>query len=65
MERAMEYRGIEFSVVQSLSPKGWKWIIRLGDTEKLGGTQHDRRSAIARAKQFIDDFIAKKERSLE
>ncbi|MGY8681226.1 hypothetical protein Q2941_26035 [Bradyrhizobium sp. UFLA05-153] len=59
----MEHGGIEFFLVQSLSPKGWKWIVRLGDIEKLGSTEVDRQSAIGRAKQFIDDFIAKRKLS--
>ncbi|MVT63550.1 hypothetical protein GPL21_00280 [Bradyrhizobium pachyrhizi] len=57
------HRGLDFSVVQSLSPRGWKWIIHLGQGEKIGGTHSDRQSAIKRAKQFIDDYTAKNKRS--
>jgi hypothetical protein len=56
----MNYREIEFAVVQSLSPKGWRWSINLGDKE-AGGTQYDRDSAIHRAKKYIDDLIQKRE----
>ena len=58
----MNYREMEFAVVQSLSPKGWRWSINLGNRE-AGGTQFDRDSAIRRAKKYIDDLIEKRERT--
>jgi hypothetical protein len=56
----MNYRGIDFAVVQALSPKGWKWSVNLGRRD-AGGTQYDRESALRRAKQYIDELIKKRE----
>ena len=60
----MNYRGIDFTVVQSLSPKGWKWSVNLGHKD-AGGTQYmyDRESAVRRAKLYIDELIKKRELS--
>jgi hypothetical protein len=60
----MNYRGVDFMVVQSLSPRGWKWSVNLGHRE-AGGTQYDRESAISKAKKCIDDLIRKRQRSDE
>jgi hypothetical protein len=35
----MNYRDKDFTVVQSLSPKGWKWSVNLGHKE-ASGTQY-------------------------
>jgi hypothetical protein len=59
---SMDYRGIDFTVVQSLSPKGWKWSVSLGHKD-AGGTQYDRESAVRRAKLYIDELIKKREQS--
>jgi hypothetical protein len=58
----MNYRGIDFTVVQALSPKGWKWSVSLGGRDP-GGTQYDRESALRRAKLYIDELIKKRELS--
>jgi hypothetical protein len=58
----MNYRGVDFTVVQSLSPKGGKWSVNLGHKE-AGGTQYDRESALSRVKLYIDELIKKREQS--
>jgi hypothetical protein len=58
----MNYRGIDFKVVQALSPKGWKWSVNLSGRD-AGGTQYDRESALRRAKLYIDELIKKRELS--
>jgi hypothetical protein len=60
----MKYRGIDFAVVQALSPKGWKWSVNLGRRD-AGGTQYDREGAVRRAKRYIDELIRKREPSEE
>jgi hypothetical protein len=59
----MNYRGVDFTVGQSLSPKGWKWCVNLGH-KNAGGTQYDHESAVSRAKQYIDKLIKKREQSV-
>ena len=58
----MTYRDMDFTVAQSLSPKGWKWSINLGHRD-AGGTQYDRESAVRRAKLYIDELIKTRELS--
>ena len=58
----MNYRDKDFTVVRSLSPKGWKWSVNLGHKD-ASGTQFDRESAICRAKRYIDELINKREQS--
>ena len=50
----MEYRGVEYAVVQAI-PTGWRWSVkRAGQSDKVG-TSLTRESAILRAKRFIDE----------
>ena len=53
----MEYRGVEFTVLQTLSPKGWKWTIELPGQKPKSGVVHDRAGAIVRAKRAIDTAL--------
>jgi len=50
----MEYRGVEFTVLQTLSPKGWKWTIELPGHKPKSGVTHDRADAIVHARRAID-----------
>ena len=54
----MEYRGVEFNVVQTLSPKGWRWVVRVDQGERTGRVR-DRHTAVRRAKEVIDGLIGK------
>jgi hypothetical protein len=52
----MEYRGFEYTIVQSLSPKGWCWSVVRDRDDKIGFAPY-REGAIFRAKKFIDQLI--------
>ena len=54
----MEYRGVEFNVVQTLSPKGWRWVVKVSQSERTGRVR-DRHTAVRRAKEVIDGLIEK------
>jgi len=41
----MEYKGMQYSVVQTSSPTGWKWIVRL-DGKTKAGTAPNRTAAV-------------------
>jgi hypothetical protein len=51
----MEYRGIEYTVVQTIE-NGWRWSVRRAPKDKVGNSSH-RDTAIVRARQFIDGLI--------
>ena len=51
----MEYKGVEYFVVQLTDGIGWRWEIRLDDGKnKSGSTPVSRAVAIKQAKREID-----------
>jgi hypothetical protein len=51
----MEYRGVEYMVVQTI-PNGWRWSVKRDRNDKVG-TAFDRRGAIRLAQKFIDELL--------
>jgi len=51
----MEYRGIQYAVVRTIT-KGWRWSVKRDHNDKVG-TSLDRDNAILRAKRFIDELV--------
>jgi hypothetical protein len=51
----MEYRGIEYAVVQTID-NDWRWSVKRAPKDKVGKSSH-RDTAITRAHQFIDGLI--------
>jgi hypothetical protein len=51
----MEYRGIEYQVVQTIT-NAWRWSVKREDGSKMGIVL-DRDTAIQRAERFIDELI--------
>jgi hypothetical protein len=51
----MEYKGVEYSVVQLTDGSGWRWEVRFGDGKhKTGVTPISRAAAIILAEYEID-----------
>jgi hypothetical protein len=51
----MQYKGVQYSVVQLTDGVGWRWEIRFGDGKrKIGVTPVSRAAAIKLAKYEID-----------
>jgi hypothetical protein len=54
----MEYKGVEFTVVQLIDDTGWRWEIRLGDGKTRSGiTPASRAVAIKLAESEIDRIL--------
>jgi hypothetical protein len=54
----MNYKGIEYSVVQTACPTGWKWTVYLdADTIRTGST-YSKEEAVRRAQLAVDKAIA-------
>jgi hypothetical protein len=54
----MEYKGMEFSVVQMVDGSGWRWEIKVdGGKTRTGVTQASRAAAIKLAKHEIDRIL--------
>jgi hypothetical protein len=54
----MEYRGVEYSVVQLTDGSGWRWEVRFADgSNKSAVTPVSRAVAIKQAKDEIDRIL--------
>jgi hypothetical protein len=56
----MEHRGVEFTVVQTANPTGWRWTVEIPGQKPRSGAVHDRAGAIANAKRAIDIALGAK-----
>ncbi len=55
---SMEYRGFGFSVVQTISPTGWKWTVDLLPLQKSRtGDTFSKEDGVRRARAVIDQVI--------
>jgi hypothetical protein len=50
----MQYKGIEYQVVQTANPTGWKWTAQLDVTRTRSGTSYSMKSASLEAQRKID-----------
>ena len=58
----MEYKGVEYSVVQLTEDRVWRWTIRFGnDKHKSGVTPVSRAVAIKQARYEIDRVLKDRE----
>lgn len=55
----MEYKGVEYQVVQTTDPTGWKWTVELGREQTRTGSGRSRTAAIGLAQITIDEAIKK------
>jgi hypothetical protein len=53
----MQYRNIQFSVVQTANPTGFKWTIELGAGLIKTGISHSMKVAILDAQRKIDKAL--------
>jgi hypothetical protein len=53
----MEYRNIEYQVVQTSSPTGWKWTVHIPGRRVRTGSSYNRASAIGLAQRAIDKLL--------
>ena len=59
----MEYRGVEYEVVQTIT-NGWRWSVKRDHNDKVGASP-DRAQAIRLAQRFIDELIKSRERQAD
>jgi hypothetical protein len=53
----MEYKGIEYTVVQTASPTGWKWTVLVDATRRKTGDVYSRATAVSTAEHVIDKIV--------
>jgi hypothetical protein len=56
----MEYRGIQYQVVQTANPTGFKWTVDLGDGRIRTGQSFAMKAAIVDAERKIDRALKEK-----
>jgi hypothetical protein len=54
----VEQKGIQYQVVQTASPTGFKWIVRLDEHRTKTGLSHSKASAISNAVRAIDKAVS-------
>jgi hypothetical protein len=52
----MEYRGVEYLVVRTITPTRWRWSVKRGHKDKAGRSA-TREGAISHAQRFIDGLL--------
>jgi hypothetical protein len=50
----VQYKAIEYQVVRTANPTGWKWTVQLGATRTRTGTSYSMKSAALDAQRKID-----------
>jgi hypothetical protein len=50
----MEYKGIEYTVMQTSDPRHWKWTVHLDPTRKKTGSAYSKALAMRLAQTAID-----------
>jgi hypothetical protein len=50
----MEHKGIQFSVVQTANPSGFRWTVQLDATRTRCGVSYSMKAAILDAQRKID-----------
>jgi hypothetical protein len=58
----MEYKGVEFSVVQLTDNSGWRWEIRFSDGRTKTGVMAASRAAAIKTAEFEIDRAMRDER---
>jgi hypothetical protein len=53
----MEHKGIRYDVVQSASPRGWKWVVHLSATKTKTGFSYSKQLAAFAAIKAIDNAL--------
>jgi hypothetical protein len=59
----MQYRDIEYQVVQTSNPTGWKWTVQLDESRSRTGSGFNRTNAIGLAQRAIDKALKAADRS--
>jgi hypothetical protein len=58
----MDYKGVEYTIVQTANPSGWKWTVFLDATRTRTGESPTRQLAVLEAERAIDKAIERDKR---
>jgi hypothetical protein len=54
----VEHKGVQYQVVQTANPTGFKWIVHLDENRTKTGLSYSRTSAISSAVRAIDKVMS-------
>jgi hypothetical protein len=54
----MEHKGIQYQIVQTASPTGWKWSVQIDDNRTKTGTSFSKGNAIFQAVTAINKVLS-------
>jgi hypothetical protein len=54
----VEHKGIQYQVVQTANPTGFKWTVHLDENRTKTGLSYSRASAISNAVRAIDKAVS-------
>jgi hypothetical protein len=60
----MEHKGIEYKIVQTANPTGWKWIVLVDEARRKTGLAHSRIEAVISAERAIDRLPKRSDKSM-
>jgi hypothetical protein len=52
--KPLQYKGVEYRILQTANPTGFKWIVQLEETRTRTGTSASMRTAVLDAQRKID-----------
>jgi hypothetical protein len=56
----MEHKGVQYELLESASPRGWKWVVQLGAT-KIAGFSRPKDVAVFAAQRAVDKALRAEE----
>jgi hypothetical protein len=59
----MRYKDVEYTLVQTSAPAGWRWSFKDAMGREKSGASADRRIAICKAENAIDKLLLKSRKS--
>jgi hypothetical protein len=54
----MEHKGVQYQVVETVNPRGWKWTVQLAEGRTISGVSFSRAHAIFYAICAIDKNLS-------
>ena len=58
--KTMEYRGVEYTIVQGIERGTWRWTVSLGNNISKSGQAIGKTEAVAQATRVIDKALTPK-----
>jgi hypothetical protein len=61
----MKYRGVEYLIVPTADPTGWKWVVYLDEVNSRTGFSPTREGAVFQARRIIEKALSARPKLVE